>query len=112
MKVMLMKYNLLFLGALLLAFIGMLMTDIVATEWFLYVGLILGVLLGFLNVTRKESLGFMIAYLVLATVSGVFAVVPMLGEYVTNFFTVLLSVFGPAAFIVAVKKIWKTAGSA
>ena len=105
------KYNLLFLGALLLAFIGMLMTDVVATEWFIYVGLALGVLLGFLNITKKEGIKFMLAYLVLATVSGVFAVVPMLGEYITNFFTVLLSVFGPAAFIVAAKAIWKTAGS-
>jgi hypothetical protein len=106
-----MKMNLWFLAALVMALVGAVMTDVALQEWFIYVSLILGILIAAFNVTKTEGVKFMLAYLVLAAVSGVFVVVPVLGTFVTAFFTHMLTIFGVAALIVAFRALIRTGGS-
>ena len=99
--------KLLMLVALIVAVIGAIMTELAAMPWFLYAALVLGVLIGFLNISRKESIKLLVAFLALSAVSGVFAIVPMLGGYITSFFTHLLAVFGPATALVAFRVLYR-----
>jgi len=106
------KYNLLFVIALAMAIIGAVITSYpVDQPWWIWVSLVIGVGIGFVNITNSESNRFMIAYLAVAAVSGVFTVIPTLGAFVNNFFLNMLVIYGAGVAVVGLKELIVTSKS-
>lgn len=70
---------------------------------------ILGVIVGFLNITAKETTGFLVAALVLLMASSAIALtltaIPTIGPVLGVMFGSFLTFVAPAAIIVAIKTI-------
>ena len=76
-----------------------------AVAWILA---ILGLIVGFLNITDKESTPFLVAAIALIASAGTLG--PLLGnDIVKNILTNVVLVAGPAAFVVAIKHIYAAA---
>jgi uncharacterized membrane protein len=70
--------------------------------------LILGVIIGILNISDKESTPFLIATIALIVVGNVFTPITALkiGEYLGQILTLVAALMAPAAIIVAGKTLW------
>ena len=83
-----------------------------ATPWLASLLVILGLIVGFLNVTGKETKEFLLvaAVLVIATsmggASATLGGVQYIGEYLSGIFTQVLAFVVPATIVVALKDIW------
>ncbi len=66
---------------------------------------IAGLVIGGLNITRKEATPFMVASLVLGVGSGVLSVLPFFGNVLDSILTALASVSIPAGIVVAVNVV-------
>lgn len=68
---------------------------------------LLGVLIGFLNITTKEILPLLLATIALVVVSDVFSPIKMLGigSILDNMLRLLATLMAPAAVIAAVKAL-------
>jgi len=107
-----MKFNLLFIAGVLIVLAGLVMPTLAADMYYMLVLVILGILIGFVNVIGSEEVkGFLLGYLTLAITSGVLASIPTIGAPLTGFLTSLALLFGPAALVVALKVIFETGGS-
>jgi hypothetical protein len=77
--------------------------------WIVWILLILGIIVGLLNVTEKEVRPFLFAGTILVIISAlsgnVFATVPYLGAIFSN----ILTLFVPATVIVALKSVFTLA---
>ncbi|MBN2459236.1 hypothetical protein JXB28_03035 [Candidatus Woesearchaeota archaeon] len=91
--------------AIIFAFLG---TSGAWEQWAVLILALLGLLVGILNVTGKESHGFLLATIAFMLTFGAFAsVVETLGIPVLVSFFKLMQVFiAPAAFIVAIKALF------
>jgi len=82
-----------------------------ATAWLVSLLVILGLIVGFLNVTGKETKEFLIVAAILVVVAyagsaaGTLGGVMYIGEYLQGIFTQILAFVVPAAVIVALKDI-------
>jgi len=76
----------------------------------------LGLLVGLLNVTEKETLLFLVAALAFllsaSSLSAVFSVIPGIGSGVAQVFQYLVVFTAPAAAIVALKALYEISKSA
>ncbi len=74
---------------------------------------VLGLIVGFLNVTNKEVQAFLIAAVSLVIVSALgadqFADLPVVGATMGRIYAALLAFVGPATIIVALKSIYSLA---
>lgn len=71
---------------------------------------LLGIIVGFLNITEKESINFMIASLALLVAgTASFSVLPMVGEMIDHILNYIGAFVAPAAVIVALKMIYELA---
>jgi len=70
--------------------------------------LILGILIGLLNITAKETMLFLIAVIALIVVGNVFAPLKVLsvGVYLGNILSYIAILVSPAAVIAAIKALW------
>jgi len=70
--------------------------------------LILGIIIGFLNITAKESMLFLIAVIALIVVGNVFGPIKVLsvGIYLGNILSYVAVLVSPAALIVAIRALW------
>ena len=70
--------------------------------------IILGLLIGFLNITGKETMLFLVATIALIVVGSVFAplTVLSLGKYLNQILSYVATLMAPAAIVVAIKAIW------
>lgn|SRR4030042_59247 len=77
-------------------------------KWAVLILALLGVIVGVLNVTGRESRGFLLAAIAFMLSFGVFAeVVKMIDlDVLANFFALLQVFIAPAAFIVAIKALF------
>ena len=69
---------------------------------------ILGLIVGFLNIRAKETQEFLVACMAMLVVAGLGALPPLgktLGMILTNIFVFV----GPAAFLVAFRAVWELA---
>ncbi len=87
-----------------------------STPWLTSLLVLLGIVVGFLNVTSKEVKDFLLVAVVLiiaASLGGSTALanVEMIGEYLTGIFSQLLAFIVPATIVVALKEIWALAQS-
>jgi hypothetical protein len=69
---------------------------------------ILGIIIGFLNITSKEVMLFLVATIALIVAGGVFEPIKVLdiGKYLNNMLGYVATLMAPAAVIAAVKALW------
>jgi hypothetical protein len=70
--------------------------------------IILGVIIGFLNITSKETMLFLLATIALVVVGNAFAVVTVLdiGKILGGILGYIATLVAPAATIAAIKALW------
>jgi hypothetical protein len=70
--------------------------------------LILGLIIGFLNVTAKETMLFLVATIALMVTGRVFEPLSVLslGEHLDNVLSYVATLVAPAAIIAAIKALW------
>ncbi|MBM3166730.1 MAG: hypothetical protein FJZ83_05790 [Chloroflexi bacterium] len=69
---------------------------------------LLGVIIGLLNITSKELIPLLLATIALIVVGGVFAPITTLGigKYLDQVLSLVATLVAPAAVIAAVKALW------
>lgn len=84
-----------------------------ATPWLTSLLVVLGLIVGFLNVASKETKEFLIVAAVLIIAAGLggagatLAGVEIIGTYLQGIFTQVLAFVVPATVVVALKDIWR-----
>jgi hypothetical protein len=70
--------------------------------------IVLGVIIGFLNITSKETMLFLLATIALVVVGNAFAVVTVLdiGKTLGGILAYITTLVAPAATIAAIKALW------
>ena len=70
--------------------------------------IILGLIIGFLNITAKEILLFLVATIALIVVGGVFAPLSTfgIGAILDNILALIATLMAPAAIVAAIKTLW------
>ena len=106
-----------FIIGVILAIIAGLAAGAITAEvagWLAVVFLILGVVVGFLNITDKEAVSFLVASIALlaAGAAAQWIGVPMIGSYIVAILGNIAAFVAPAAVIVALKAVWNMAKSA
>jgi hypothetical protein len=97
-----------FIVAVILAVLAGVIPSIGANAYVPWVLAILGLVVGLLNITEKESTGFLIATVALVISSATLG--PLLvNDMVASVLKNIVLVAGPAAFIVAIKHLYAAA---
>lgn len=96
------------------AFIGGLDIAVLAgfgleASWFVWVLAILGLIVGFMNVTGEETQGFLLAAIGLMLSATAVRSLPFLGDLVTRIMSNVVLFIAPAVLIVALKALFQTA---
>lgn len=99
------------------AFIGGLAIAVLAglgleQVWFVWVLAMLGLIVGFMNVTGPETQGFLIAAIGLMLSATAVQAVPFVGDLVTRVVANLIVFIAPAVLVVALKALLATARTA
>lgn len=70
--------------------------------------IILGLIIGFLNITAKETTLFLIATIALIVVGNVFTPLTVLdiGKFLGSILAYVATLMAPAAIVVAIKALW------
>ena len=95
-----------FIAGLVIAVIAGLIFN---AAWVIWVLVILGLIVGFLNVTGAESQSFLIAAIGLTISASAVQAVPLVGGLVTNILANLVTFISPAILVVAIKVVLETA---
>ena len=98
-----------FLIAVILAIIFSFVDPASAASWLPYLMVILGIIIGLLNITGKEVQPFLLAGTVLVIVSAFGASVMATFGFMSNFLSNMLFLFVPATVIVALKHVFALA---
>ena len=86
------------------------MLDAITAGWITLVLVILGLIVGFLNISDKETSGFLIAAIALMAVGTAnLAVIPSIGMYLASMVQNIAAFVAPAALIVALKAVYNLA---
>ena len=81
--------------------------------WILLLLVVLGVVVGFLNIGDKDVLGFLVASIALMAVgSANLIAIPYIGGYVTAIVQNIGAFVAPAALVVALKEVYNLASKA
>lgn len=81
----------------------------VQATWIAWVLVVLGLVVGFLNVTAQESRGFLLAAIGLMLSATAVQSIPFVGEMVTRIVSNIIVFIAPAVLIVALKALFETA---
>lgn len=95
-----------FIAGLVLAFISPLFVQV---AWFYWVMAVLGLIVGFLNVTAEETKGFLLAAIGLILSASSVQGIPLVGEIVTFIMANIVAFIAPAVLVVALKSLFETA---
>lgn len=101
-----------FLAGILIAVIAGIFTDMLDPRIVPLLLLILGIIVGLLNISAKEFTDFLvagIALLLIAVPSGVLDNIPAVGNYLSSILLNISTFVSFAVLIVAVKAIWELA---
>ena len=76
--------------------------------WVILVLVILGIIIGALNITSKEMIPLLLATIALIVIGGVFEPIKVagIGTMVDNILKLVATLMAPAAVIAAVKTLW------
>lgn len=102
--------HLAFIAGVIVAIIAGVATDILETTVVTLVLVILGIIVGFMNITAKETVGFLVAAVALM-VAGVadVIVIPQIGVYLQSILENIATFVAPAAVVVALKTVYRLA---
>jgi hypothetical protein len=89
-----------FVVGLVIAFLA----SFLDVAWIAWVLVVLGLLVGFLNITREETQGFLLAAIGLMLAATSVQVLPYVGDLVTQILANLVTFIAPAVLVVAI--IW------
>ena len=78
-------------------------------SWFGWILAVLGLIVGFLNISDKESQGFLLAAIALIVAANAVGAIPYIGEHVTRIIANLVLFLGGAVLVVAVKSLFAVA---
>jgi hypothetical protein len=81
-------------------------------SWFAWVLALLGLVVGFLNVTGEETQGFLLAAIGLILSATAVRSLPFLGDLLTRIMGNLVIFIAPAVLVVALKALFQTAKQA
>ena len=81
----------------------------VQAQWLPWVLAVLGVIVGVLNVTGKESRGFLIAAIGLMLSATAVQSIPYVGEAVTQVLSNVIAFIAAAVLVVSLKAVFETA---
>jgi hypothetical protein len=84
---------------------------ILQAEWVVWVLAVLGVIVGFLNVTREDTERFLLAAIAFALSVTALSTVPVLGLSITNILGYVAAFVAGAMVVVALKALFQTARS-
>lgn len=76
--------------------------------WFGWALAVLGLIVGFMNVSGGESRTFLVAGIALLMVGSSVAAVPVIGEKLTSFLGYITAFMAPAVLVVALKSLFDT----
>jgi Na+/H+ antiporter NhaB len=95
-------------GVVLAIILGLFSTFISAyTEAITYIVIILGLIVGFLNMSHKEATNFLISAITLLAVGTAgLEILPVVGTYVGSVLTKIIAFVAPAAVIIALKAVY------
>ena len=82
---------------------------LVAEVWMYWVMLVLGLVVGFLNVTAEVSQSFLLSAIALMLSATSVLAIPYIGEGVTSVVANLVAFIAPAVLVVALKSLFETA---
>jgi hypothetical protein len=79
-----------------------------ANQIFIIILMVLGLIVGFLNITAKEILLFLVATIALVVVGNVFAPLTALGvgKVLGDILAYVAALMAPAAIVAAIKALW------
>ena len=77
--------------------------------WFGWILAVLGLIVGFLNVSDKESQTFLLAAIALIVSASAVGAIPYIGESMTRIIANLVLFLGGAVLVVAVKSLFAVA---
>ena len=77
--------------------------------WFGWILAVLGLIVGFLNVSNKESQTFLLAAIALIVSANAVGAIPYIGESMTRIIANLVLFLGGAVLVVAVKSLFAVA---
>lgn len=95
-----------FLVGVLIAILAGLATSGGVNPNALWVLAVLGLIVGFLNITLKDEVPFLIASLVLISASGYLSFIPYIGTPLVTILSYIVVFVSPAAIIVALKAVY------
>lgn len=98
-----------FLAAIAVAVLAGLMPGFDQQVWVGSTLAILGLIVGLLNITRAESVEFLVACIALLAVSGSLVVLPWVGSMLDAIMRHLVSVVAPATLVVGIKLLYELA---
>jgi hypothetical protein len=78
-------------------------------SWMFWGLAVLGIIVGFLNVTAEETKGFLIAAIALILSASAVQQIPLIGELVTQIMANVVAFMSAAVLIVALKSLFETA---
>ncbi len=78
-------------------------------SWFGWVLAVLGLIVGFLNISDKESQAFLLAAIALIVAANAVGAIPYIGEHVTRIIANLVLFLGGAVLVVAVRSLFVVA---
>ena len=77
--------------------------------WFYWLLALLGLIVGFLNVTDKECTKFLLAAIGLIVAASAWSMLPYVGGYLTQILSNIVTFIGAALLVVALKVLFETA---
>ncbi len=98
-------------GVIIAILVGLVPLDAATTGYATLVMVVLGLIVGFLNIADKETTPFLIAAIaLLAAGNGGLSLIPAVGSYITNILNNIVAFVAPAAIVVALKAVYAFAG--
>ncbi len=80
-------------------------------QWAVWLLAILGLVVGVLNISEKETTTFLLASIAWMAagqfLSGIFSTIPLVGGYVASFLSNVVTFVGPAAAVVALVGLYR-----
>ena len=101
-----------FIIGLIIAILAAFITNVLAPATILLILFILGLLVGFLNIDKKNVTEFLVAIIALSVAAGSLGAIALLGDMLTGYVSALLGNFvtfvGAAGLVVSIKAILVT----
>jgi hypothetical protein len=98
-----------FIIGLALAILAALLVSVVTIPNLALILVILGLIVGFLNIAEKDTVKLLVAIIALTVIgAAAIAVIPAINTYLLDILTNIITLAGAAGLVVAVKAIYET----